>query len=124
MLESQLNPSVVVHTGSGRVSLDDILATMQSWFTSSDFDPAVPVLWDLREAVIDAGPEELAEWGKTMLSATNENRAGQKTAWVLPTSEIAQAAVDLLSSHDFRNKVRIYQNDREAAEAWLTTTIR
>ena len=124
MLESQFDTSVVIHTGSGRVSLDDILATMQSWFTNANFDPAVPVLWDLREAVIDTVPEELAQWSETMLSAINENRAGQKTAWVLPTSEIAQAAVDLLSSHDFRNKVRIYQNDREAAEAWLTTTIR
>ena len=123
MLESQLDGSIVVHTGSGRVALEDILATMQTWFARADFDPAVPVLWDLREAVIDADPEELSQWGLAMLSATNENRAGQKTAWVLPTSEIAQAAVDLLSSHDFRNKVRIYQNDREAAEAWLTTTI-
>jgi len=124
MLDSQFDTSLVVHTGSGRISLDDILSTMRSWFDHPDFEPAVPVLWDLREAVIDARPDELARWGETMLDATNENRAGHKTAWVLPTSEIAQAAVDLLSSHDFRNKVRIYQNDREAALAWLTTTIR
>jgi hypothetical protein len=124
MLETQFDTSLVIHTGSGRVRLDDILASMQTWFADSNFDPEVPVLWDLRDCVVDAGPEALAQWGETMLSATNENRAGHKTAWVLPTSDIAQAAVDLLSSHDFRNKVRIYQNDRDAAEAWLTTTIR
>lgn len=124
MLDSQFDKSLIVHTGSGDVSLDEILVAMRAWFTHRDFDPAVPVLWDLREVVIDAAAEELTQWGETMLDATNEHRAGHKTAWVLPTSEIAQAAVDLLSSHDFRNKVRIYQNDYEAALAWLTTEIR
>lgn len=124
MLESQFTATLVIHTGSGEVHLADILDTMQRWFADPQFDPQKPVLWDLRTAEIASTQEEMGEWAKSMLTATNENRPGQKTAWVLPTSDIAQAAVDLLSSYDFQNKVRIYQNDIEAAEAWLTTTIR
>ena len=51
-------------------------------------------------------------------------RAGRKTAWVFGDSRLATAAVDLLDAHEWQHKVRIYHNDYEAAEAWLTSTIR
>ena len=124
MLDSTFTPTLVIHTGTDDVHLADILATMRRWFADPQFDAGKPVLWDLRNAVIDTTPDDMAQWVESMLTATNDNRAGQKTAWVLPNSDVAQMAVDLLSSYDFRNKVRIYQNDIEAAEAWLTTTIR
>jgi hypothetical protein len=123
MLDSTFTPALVIHTGTGDVHLEDILATMRRWFADPQFDPKKPVLWDLRNAAIDTTPDDLTRWAESMLEATNDNRAGEKTAWVLPTSDVARMAVDLLSSYDFRNKVRIYQNDIEAAEAWLTTTI-
>lgn len=124
MFETQISNALVIHTGANRISLEDILETMRGWYAHPDFDADRPVLWDLSAATIEATEEQIAAWAEAMLTATNENRAGRKTAWVLPTSDIARMAVDLLSSYDFQNKVRIYQNDREAAEAWLTTTIR
>ncbi len=124
MFRTEINDSLVIHTAEASVSLEDIFTTMQSWFSNPDFDPSKPVLWDLRAAQLSATEGEITSWAKSMQKATNEYRAGRKTAWVLPTSEIAQFAVDLLSSYDFQNKVRIYQNDLEAARAWLTTSIR
>lgn len=124
MFNTEITDSLVIHTAEANVSLDDIFATMQAWYSDPGFDPSRPVLWDLRAAQVSFSEDDVTTWAASMQQATNEYRAGRKTAWVLPTSEIAELAVDLLSSYDFRNKVRIYQNDIEAAHAWLTTTIR
>jgi len=124
VFRTAISDTLVIHTAHDAVTLDDIFATMKAWFDHVNFDPEKPVLWDLREASFDATQREISGWAESMLEATNRARAGRKTAWVLPTSEIAQFAVDLVSSYDFKNRVRIYQNDYEAAHAWLTTTIR
>lgn|GEM_PF-6445935 len=124
MLTTHVSDNLVIHTGESSISLDDILTTMRSWFMNPEFDPDKPVLWDLRGARFETSDEHVAEWAESMRRYTDEFRSGRKTAWVLPSSEVAQAAVDLLSSTNPQNKVRIYHNDYEAAESWLTTTIR
>lgn len=124
MFKTEISDTLVIHTARAAVTLDDIFATMQVWYQHPDFDPERPVLWDLRNAEVEADEAGISAWAEAMRQAVNPVRAGRKTAWVLPTSEIAQFAVDLLSSYDFQNRVRIYQNDYEAAYAWLTTTIR
>jgi hypothetical protein len=121
---TDLSDSLVIHRASGAVTLDDILKTMEGWFAHPDFEAGRPVLWDLRDAEFEVSEDAVSAWAESMLTGTNRHRAGHKTAWVLPTSEVASFAVDLLASHDFQNKVRIYQNDLEAARAWLTTQIR
>ncbi len=123
MFTTDLSDNLVTHRASGTVTLDDILKTMESWFGHPEFKASRPVLWDLRDAQFEVSEEAISAWANSMLTGTNANRAGRKTAWVLPTSEVASFAVDLLASHDFQNKVRIYQNDLEAARAWLTTRI-
>lgn len=124
MFKTHISENLVIHTGVSKVTLDEILTTMRAWFSNPEFDPDKPVLWDLREAQLEPSVEQLEAWGQSMVKFTNENRAGRKTAWVLPTSAVAQTAVDLLSTYNAQNKVRIYHNDFEAAHSWLTTTIR
>lgn len=124
MLTTHISKRLVIHTGESNVSLTDILSTMRAWFASPEFNPDLPVLWDLRQAELERSDEQLESWGQAMVRFTNEHRAGRKTAWVLPSSALAQTAVDLLSSYRADNKVRIYHNDVEAAQSWLTTTIR
>lgn len=124
MFKTEISDSLVIHKGEARVTLDDMFSTTRTWFQHPDFDPDRPVLWDLRKANIEADEADVSAWANSLREAVNPVRAGRKTALVLPTSEIAQFAVDLLSTYDFQSRVRVYQNDYEAAYAWLTTTIR
>ena len=39
-------------------------------------------------------------------------------------SELAEFAVDLLGASDWQHRVRIFNDDMEAAVAWLTSTIK
>jgi len=65
--------------------------------------------------------EELLE---QLFELTNDKRSGRKSAWVLGTTTATEFAVDSLSNQNWQNKVRIYQDDYAAAEAWLTSTIK
>lgn len=124
MFTTHVSENLVIHTGQASISLEEILDTMRAWYANPEFDPDKPILWDLRDASIDAAGDEVAEWAEAMRQLISQHRAGRKTAWVLPSSEVAETAVDLLSSVNPENKVRIYHNDIEAAQSWLTTTIR
>lgn len=120
---------MVVHTGTDDVSLSQITEATQAWYEDPQFDPELPVLWDLRKISLDVSqiqlPEtDLADWTSHNLALINARRAGRKTAWVLGSESIADFAVDLLGASDWQHKVRIFNNDMEAAIAWLTSTIR
>lgn len=129
MITTDIKPDMVVHTGRDEVSLSQITEAMQAWYQHDEFDPDLPVLWDLRDISPDLSwvrlPEtELSDWSSYNLSLINAQRAGRKTAWIFANSELAEFAVDLLGASDWQHRVRIFNDDMEAAVAWLTSTIK
>lgn len=129
MISSTIKSDMVVHTGSDDVSLSQITEATQSWYQHESFDPELPVLWDLTSIRLDVSqiqlPEtDLADWTSHNLAIINAQRAGRKTAWVLGNASVADFAADLLGASDWQHKARIFNNDMEAAVAWLTSTIR
>lgn len=112
---------LLVHTGRSTLTLADITLAMQRWYEDAAFDAELPILWDMREATIDQRIDDLAVWVTHNLTMIGARRAGRKTAWVFGDASLAAAAVDLLDAHKWQHKVRIYHNDYEAAQAWLTT---
>ena len=125
MISTDITPKLVTHTASARTDLHDITAAMIAWYDHADFDPDLPVLWDMREATFERPPEDLVtSWSESNRTLINDRRPGRKTAWVLPDTEVAAFAVDLLTRSDFQHRVRIFHNDMEAAVSWLTSSIR
>ena len=129
MISTSIQPDMVVHTGTGGVSLPQITEATQTWYSSPDFDPDLPVLWDLRGIDLDMTQAQLpqtdlSDWSSENLTIINAQRAGRKTAWVFGSASMADFAVDLLGASDWQHKVRIFHNDMEAAVAFLTSTIR
>lgn len=120
---------MVVHTGADDVSLPQITEAMQAWYAHERFNPDLPILWDLRTINLDLTqaqlPEtDLADWSDKNLAMINAERSGRKTAWVFGDAAAAEFAVDLLGASDWQHKVRIFNDDMEAASAWLTSTIK
>ncbi len=129
MISTAITPTMVTHTGVDDVTLPQITEAMQTWYALDQFDPDLPVLWDLRTINLDLTqahlPEtDLSDWSSRNLTLINAQRAGRKTAWVFGSTEAAEFAVDLLGASDWQHKVRIFNDDLEAARAWLTSTIK
>jgi hypothetical protein len=129
VITTDIQSTMIVHTGRDDVSLPQITEAMQAWYRHPDFDPDLPILWDLRAINLDLTqaqlPEtDLSDWSSHNLAIINSERPGRKTAWVFGSAELADFAVDLLGASDWLHKVRIYHNDMDAALAFLTSTIR
>lgn len=124
MLTTTRTDQLLIHTAASILTLAEITRAMQGWYEDAAFDAELPVLWDLRGATVDPDAEDLSAWVRESLQLIGAHRVGQKTAWVFGDAALAATAVDLLSAYEWRHRVRIYHNDREAAEAWLTSTIR
>ena len=124
MINTDITPQRVIHTASGETTLAQITSATKRWYAATDFNPDIPVLWDLRDAALSITEENLDEWSSENSALINELRAGRKTAWVFGNPEAAEFASNLLGSYDWQHKVRIFNNDMEAATAWLHSTIR
>ncbi len=124
MFSTTITDKLVIHTSDSAVTVDGIVSAMRGWFDHSDFNPETPVLWDFRFAEFDLASAAIEELADRLLELTNEKRSGYKTAWLFGSSIPAQVAVELLSKYDWQNRVRIFQNDYEAAVAWLTSIIK
>ena len=124
MFSTSITTKLVIHTGDAEITVEDIAVTWHGWYDHADFNPDTPVLWDLRHADINITETAAVELLEQLLELTNEKRSGRKTAWVFGTATATEFAVESLGKQDWQNKVRIYQDDYDAAEAWLTSTIK
>ncbi|MGD8830303.1 MAG: hypothetical protein PVF57_06835 [Pseudomonadales bacterium] len=124
VISTEITPKLVVHTAAGDTDLGQVTEATRAWYDSPDFDPDLPVLWDLRAATFRQPVEDVSEWSESNRTLVNAQRAGRKTAWVFPNPKAAEFAVELLTRYDFHHRVRIFHNDMEAAISWLTSTIR
>lgn len=124
MITTAITPQQVTHTATGDTTLTQVSEAMEGWYGHPEFDPDRPVLWDLRQAEFSNPEEDLGAWAEANRSIINARRAGRKTAWVFPSPEATEFAVDMLSEYDWQHKVRFFNNDIEAAVAWLKSTIR
>ena len=124
VISTDFAATMVVHRAAGRIDPTDVTEAMRRWYNDPGFDPDVPVLWDMRNAEFSGPPQDLTDWVAENMTEINARRPGRKTAWVLSNSDATAFLVDLLSDHDWKHRVRVFQDDIEAARAWLTSTIR
>ena len=124
MISTEITDHLVSHTAAGASGFEEVTTSMEAWYTHPDFDPDRPILWDFRSAELALPDVDIAEWSERNRRAINEIRKGRKTAWVFGNSRAAEIAVDILGAFDWQHRVRIFNDDIEAAQAWLTSTIR
>jgi hypothetical protein len=124
VFSTSITNRLVIHTGEIEITVEDIERTWRGWYDHPDFKPDTPVLWDLRHVEINMTQAAIEELLEQLFELTNDKRSGRKSAWVLGTATATEFAVDSLSNQNWQNKVRIYQDDYAAAEAWLTSTIK
>lgn len=124
MISTAISSQLVVHTAVEESGLTQMTEAMERWYQHPEFEADLPVLWDFRAATVSAQDEDVDVWSKTNSTTVNALRAGRKTALVFGDPDSTEFAVNLLGAYDWQHKVRIFNNDIEAARAWLLSTIR
>ncbi len=124
MISTAIADQLVTHTATDETGLDEITEAMEGWYNHPNFDPELPVLWDLRGSELSIPEQDVTEWSERNRTMVNDLRAGRKTAWVFGEYRATQFAVDLLGAFDWQHRVRIFNDDIDAARAWLNSTIR
>jgi hypothetical protein len=123
VIKTDITPELVIHTAARQTMLSQVTEAMEAWYGHPDFDPQRPVLWDMREAEGTLPDQDQDAWSDYNRSQVNRQRPGCKTAWVFGDPRVAEFAVELLGAHHWQHRVRIFHNDMEAAQAWLTSSI-
>jgi len=124
VISTNITPELVTHSAVGETTLTQVTEAMRGWYSHPEFDPGTPILWDVREATMGLPDDDLEAWSDSNRPVINELRSGRKTAWVFSDPEAAEFTSNLLAAHDWQHKVRIFNDDIEAAKAWLASTIK
>ncbi|MEM7250614.1 MAG: hypothetical protein AAF493_04290 [Pseudomonadota bacterium] len=121
MIESRLSDdgTMFVHRASGTVGRFDLFVAVNHWFDDPHFDPMLPVLWDLRGAVIDVSLSEVQLRPSAFADTINAIRANAKTAIVLSSRLSVTMVETFVQLRPWQIQIEIFENDVDGAIAWL-----
>lgn len=123
-IESEVDVAtrLVVHRCLDRVTMRDIMQAFDRITTHPDYRPGMNVLWDLRDAVLAATPEEL----QTLVTHVALERNKHGTAYRLAV--VATESMQLMLADIFKAlatpltfQVQVFRNP-DKARRWLTET--
>lgn len=110
------------HTCRGTLKVQDIIDAFDSAMSLPDFERSMSVLWDLREARIDAPPEEM----QALVTHVGLKRDHRGTGYRLAV--VAQDAILIMLADIFKAlssplsfQVKIFRDIKEARD-WISST--
>ena len=106
----------MIHTGKGEISVDDILRATARWFTHSDFHPEAPVVWDIRDAMLQMTIQEMPEMYSLVRKAVTSKRTGGKTAWVHPSGMVRSMIKVVGDEFDWGSEWQVFMALDDAVE--------
>lgn len=112
--DSDLN--LMVHTGTGQITVEQIISATRLWFSHPEFDNKSPVLWEISDGLLDLSFEEMRGLYQQVRGALTTKRAGGKTAWV-HESGIIRAMIEVVrDEYDWGSQWRTFASKDEATE--------
>jgi len=110
------------HTCRGSLKVQDIIEAFDAAMSLPDFERSMSVLWDLREARIDAPPEEM----QALVTHVGLKREHRGTGYRLAV--VAQDAILIMLADIFKAlssplsfQVKIFRDINEARD-WISST--
>ena len=74
---------LVLQIGSGFVKANDVKQAFEKYVSDSEFEAKNHVVWDLRDAIVDATPNELQELMKQLAEVQESNEAKFRLAFLI-----------------------------------------
>ena len=118
MFIREISAGLVRHRAHGPVSVPTIAGAYLGWARHPEFDPFLPVLWDLRGARLEIALDELVAIPRATNQITGRLRGGLRTA-ILVDNAVAEFAADLVArSPAWAADIRVFRTERDAID-WL-----
>lgn len=119
LIDSEYIPEgpYVMHSGSGRIAIDDVLQAIAQWFQHPSFSPSTAVVWDLRSAYLDLTLEELSDVYDRVRHVVDGKRGGGRTAWVHRSRLVGSFIVLVGEAFDWGSQWGHFESVQEAV-AW------
>ena len=111
----------MIHTGTEKVTVDEILDATRNWFEHAEFHPQTPVIWDLSDAFLDMTIEEMRNMYTLVRSALDSKRTGGRTGWVHPSGLVRSMISLLHNEFDWGSEWSTFQGFDEAL-SWCVPT--
>lgn len=115
-------PYVLEHRCRGTLQAQDIIEAFDAAIDLPGFERGMPVLWDMRDARIDASPEEM----RALITHVGLKRGNRGTGYRLAI--VAQDAVLIVLADIFKAlssplsfQVRIFRDIKEA-RSWISSS--
>ncbi|MEQ8861467.1 MAG: hypothetical protein RIC56_22715 [Pseudomonadales bacterium] len=101
------------------MTLDAVAAAFHHWFEHPEFDPDLPVLWDLRGQFIQASVADIGKLHQITSALTDRRRAsGGRSAIIAATQTAGRALAGVTTNPNFVASIRVFQSEADAL-AWL-----
>lgn len=125
MIDTEFIPEgpYVLHSASGRIGTEDLLAAIARWFADPRFDPSISVVWDLRAAFLDLTLEELSDIYYRVRERIDTKRSGGRTAWVHSSRLIGSFILIVGEAFDWGSQWASFESVHDAVEWCLSASI-
>ncbi len=118
MFVTEISAGLVRHRARGPVTVPAISTAYLDWARHADFDPFLPVVWDLRGERLEIALDELVTIPRATNQVTGRLRSGLRTA-VLVDNAVAEFAAGLVARNPaWAADVRVFREERDAL-SWL-----
>lgn len=113
-----MNETYLTFQFRGTVEQKDIKNRQDKWYGDDNFDPATPILWDLRDCSPGASFIDIEKSAHSVADRTESaHRTGR--AAILVSSDLMEKTVhDMMHSTHWRHESKLFR-DLDRAVAWL-----
>ncbi|MBU8920772.1 MAG: STAS/SEC14 domain-containing protein [Bacteroidales bacterium] len=110
-----------IHVVTGRLTMEDLIGSLEKVYSRPDYDPAMNVLWDLRDADFSAFVSPQIQQVRDFVTSNWGTEGTSHAAMVVSSDE----AFGLMRMYEFylkqksRNEVQVFRDYDEALD-WIT----
>ena len=111
--------AVKYHQLSGALTVRRALELQNAWFGDENFDPDLPIVWDIREAEILASMPELDEGADRMFSRRESDRVNGRSAIVVASRQQEIMVKNAFVKGINAGHLGVFLNEQKAVD-WVT----
>ncbi len=107
----------LLRVATGPLTVDDIVQGIVAWRRHPEFDPHVPVVWDLRGARLSVPVDVAVKTRAYMQDFPAETRRHGRTAWVVDSLDKEKVLREAMEATAWDTQWEIFRSDA-AAIVW------
>lgn len=118
MFRTEISHDLVRHVATAAVTVDAIASAYLDWVNHPQFDPFLPVIWDLRGQPIEIDVHDFMRLPQRTNRLTGRTRAGLRSAILVDNAYAEYVAKTISASSEWAVEFVVCHHESEALH-WL-----